>query len=146
MKTIILFLFTSLVVGGITAQKISADTDSWKIVHNRNLMLHTSVENSKKNVISIKIADLKKSGYLWVNYTEVNKQKGWRRVIALVDDKENELLKRGGNLFKVTNPHLRSIANHIKTIHIYTWALPTDPKVAATVRIRRVHLCTVVLK
>jgi hypothetical protein len=32
------------------------------------------------------------------------------------------------------------------TIKIYTWALPKDPKEAARVRIRRVHLCTIELK
>ncbi len=146
MKSVLVAVFAITLTSMTIPTTFTGRTDTWKIVHNGKLLLQSSTEDPSKNTKTIKVADLKKSGYLWINYTENEKQKGWKRIIALFDDNDHELLKHGGNSLRVTNPHLRSLANKYRTIHIYTWSLPTDPKVAATVRVARVHLCTIVLK
>ena len=118
--------------------------DNWKVVHNGKQLLQTSHEDEAKNVVTIKKSDLKKNGYLWVNYQGANQQQ-WKRTIVLTDEKDNELVKHSGNVFKVVNPKLNALLNDSKTFKIYTWAIPADPKLAAAVRVRRVHLCTITI-
>jgi hypothetical protein len=123
-----------------------AGVDSWKVMHNGKQKLQTSGEDMTKNKITIKKADLNKKGSLEVTYYETGKEKGWERNIAVFDEKDNELMKYKGNVAKLANSKVDSLSNTYKTIKIYTWSLPTDPEVAATVRIRRVHLCTIIIK
>ena len=140
MKTIFLFLIS------FSLSLVTFAQDSWKIVHNGKQKIATSTETTE-NVISITKEDLDPNGFLFINYTEATKpQEGWRRVVALVDDAGNEIYKHGGNLMHVRNPSMRSFFNNTKRIDIYTWSLPTDPKLAATVKVRRVHLCTLTLQ
>ncbi len=145
MKT---FLFAVLAFGLLSLkapQELLVENDFWKIVHNGKLLLKSSSENPEKNKAIIKGIDLKKSGLFEVTYTEQEKEKGWKRVIAFADG-DNILYEKDGSYLKLTNTFLYSISKEVGTLEIYTWALPTDPKVAATVRVRRVHLCTIVFK
>jgi glucose-6-phosphate isomerase len=147
MKRILLFLFLSIITFSLQAQYVQkAGVDSWRVLHNGKQKLKASSENSSKNVITITKADLKKTGALIITYKEMGGQKGWQRSITLFDEKDNELVKEESALLKVANTKLASLANTYKTIKVYSWALPTDPAVAATVRIRRVHLCTILIK
>lgn len=139
MKTLLLLLITFLNVH-------AAQQDCWTVTHNNKLLLQVNKEEESANVVPINKSALKSTGHLTVNYTENNRQKDWVRTIALVDENGNELLKQSGTLLKVSNAKLASLANIYKIIKIYSWALPADPQLAATVRVRRVHLCTLTLK
>ena len=144
MKTILFIAFTFIMT--LSNGQIQIGNDSWKVEHNGKIKLKASEENEGKNVITIKKDDLKKTGVLLVAYKEMDGQRGWQRSITLFDEKDNKLLKSEGALAKVPNEKLAELANRYKIIKIYTWSLPTDPAVAATVRIRRVHLCTILIK
>lgn len=141
MKTIILLLTVLSLNCAAYAQ------DSWKIVHNGKEKINTNEEDETANRFSITAEDLKKSdNFLWVVYKDADKEEGWKRVIALYDEKDNEIIKHGGDLFKVYNGSLRSYIRGRKELRVFTWSLPTDPNVAATIRIRRVHLGTIEIK
>ena len=136
-----------LIVALFTLNTVAMSQDSWKIVHNGKEKINTSEEDESINRFSISAEDLKKSdNFLWVVYKEADKEEGWKRVIALFDEKDNEIVKHGGDLFKVYNGSLRSYIRGRKELRVFTWALPTDPDVAATIRIRRVHLGTIEIK
>ncbi len=120
--------------------------DSWKVTHNGKVRQTTSKENEAKNVISIKASDLKKPGTLSIAYTDKDPEAGWERTITLFDTQDAELETRKGAIVKVQNSRLLALSKNSKTIKVYTWAMPTDPELAARVRIRRVHLCTLVIK
>ncbi|MBD0296408.1 MAG: hypothetical protein ICV51_05880 [Flavisolibacter sp.] len=137
MKVILAFLFAFLIHTCSTAQ------DTWKVVHNGKQLLKTANEDEAKNIIVILKSDLKKDGYLMVNYSEAKKQNGWKRAIIIFDEKDSELVKQSGSSFKITNQKLNALANGRQMLKIYTIALPADPKLAATIRIRRIHLCTI---
>jgi hypothetical protein len=142
----ILFLLLGFIIN-FTLQAQTKKMDTWIISHNAKQKIRTSQEAPEKNVVTITKADLMKSGHVFVNYTDNNKEKGWKRTIAVFDTAENELVTYSGSIFKLHNPKLRSLmAEGVKTIKIYTWALPTDPDLASRIRIRRVHLCTIELK
>jgi hypothetical protein len=140
MKTLFLLLFASIV--GFSAQA----QDSWMVVHGGKIRLQSSEEDEKKNVVSIKAADLKKTGHLLISYIEAEKQKDWKRTIMFVGPNDKELLKIEGPVARLQNAKLKALAAKSKTIKVYTISLPTDPDVAATVRVRRVHLCTLSVK
>ena len=139
----ILFLLLGLV--GFIA--VDAQKDTWLLSHNNKPVLKALGEDEAKNVITIKAADLKKNGQLFINYKEAKKQKDWKRTLAVFDTQDNELIKYSGSIFKIGNSKLNSLyAQGIRTLKIYTWALPTDPKLAARIRIRRVHVATIELR
>lgn len=140
MKALFALLFASLIGFGAEAQ------DSWLVVHGGKVRLKTAEEDETKNVVNIKATDLKKTGHLLISYIEAEKQKDWKRTIMFVGPNDKELLKIDGPVAKVQNAKLKALAAKSKTIKVYTISLPSDPEVAATVRVRRVHLCTLSVK
>jgi hypothetical protein len=116
---------------------------SWKITTNGKTLLKTNVENEEKNKISLKTTNLIKKG-LTICYIEGKDQKkDWERVIAVYDSSDKELKEQKGNSLQISRDLLRSYFKNSPDIRIYTWALPTDPKLKALVRVRRIHLATI---
>jgi hypothetical protein len=119
--------------------------DSWKVTHNGKVQLENTEEVPEKNVFALRIADLNKKGALAVAYKAEDGGKGWVRTIMVVDDTDSELATFKGASTTIHNPALRSLFKKASTLKIYTMALPSDPKKAALVRVRRVHLATITL-
>ena len=116
---------------------------SWKITTNGKTLLKANVENEEKNKISLKTTNLSKKG-LTICYIEGKDQKkDWERVIAVYDSSDKELKEQKGNSLQISRDLLRSYFKNSPDIRIYTWALPTDPKLKALVRVRRIHLATI---
>lgn len=109
--------------------------------------LPSSVDE-KGNVVTISKDDLNKTGVLFVNYDEKPLQAGWVRVISLNDAEDNVLSRHAGNYLRILNPTLKAmvVRDSTERINVYSWATPVNPKDAANIRIRRVHLCTLVFK
>ncbi|SHF92231.1 hypothetical protein [Flavisolibacter ginsengisoli] len=136
MRLIITLFLTLLISSSLFAQ-------SWKISTNGKTLLKANVENEEKNKISLKTLNLSKKG-LSLCYTEGKDQKkGWERVIAVYDSTDKELKVQKGNSLQLSRDSLRSYFKNSPQIRIYTWALPTDPKLKALVRVRRIHLATI---
>jgi hypothetical protein len=119
---------------------------SWKITHNGKAKISTSDENESRNRFSIKKTDFAKPGSLWVHYMEWEKQKDWERYIGIYDEKENELFLDTASVVQLTNKKLTTITKGVGTVKVYTWSLPTDPELAARIRIRRIHLATIIIQ
>jgi len=122
------------------------DQDSWKVCLDKKVLLNASREDEKKNVITISSTDLNKAKNFTLCYKESSPQKGWERTIRLYDEKDNELRKQADKKLTIKTSELKTLLNQYKTIKIYTINLPTDPKLKAQVRIRRVHLCSLILQ
>jgi negative regulator of sigma E activity len=137
---------TFILLSSILLAMYASAQDSWKITHNGKQCLQTSVESVETNSFTIKAADLKKKGLLSVQYTEAEKQKDWKRSIILFDEKDTELYRKDKNILQLQNSTLAVLSKKAKKISIYTLSLPTDPKLAAVVRVRRVHLATIIIK
>jgi len=137
---------TFLLLSAMLLSSIAFTQDNWKISHNDKIKLQASAENTEKNVAQIKNADLAKKNLLQIVYKEITPQEDWKREIIIFDPADNELLRQKGSLLKVQNTSLKNLFKKSKTLVVYTMALPSDPAQAALVRVRRVHLCTLVLK
>lgn len=120
--------------------------DSWKITLNGKPVLSATTEDPEKNIIDISPSTLKNSKSFLLSYTETEKQKGWQRTITAYDSTDKELIKQAGTTFKLSDKSLLSLLKKSHIVRIYTMYLPTDPKAKASVRVRRVHLCTLRLK
>ncbi|HYK57363.1 MAG TPA: hypothetical protein VEV15_12920 [Flavisolibacter sp.] len=140
MKLFYLFLASFFISLSTLAQP------GWKVMLNGKTVLNTTVEDETKNIVRIKKADLKKKKGVSVIYTEEAKKKNWEREIALYDENDRELARQKGTELKISNSVLQSFFKKSKKVGIYTLAFPADPKLKAAIRIRRVHLCTLILE
>jgi hypothetical protein len=120
--------------------------DSWKVALNGKELLSTGEEKPDGNIVTLSKTDLAKTANFLVKYTEKEPQTGWKRSIVLVDKGENEMQTETGRILTVSSKTLLAHLLKAGTLYIYTWALPTDPELAARIRVRRVHLCTIKLK
>jgi len=126
-----------------------ASADSWKITWSKKVILQTSETNESANVRTIKASDLKKNFILEISYKEadVAKEKEWIRSFMLFDENDQQLLKKDSTRHvKITAAQLKKLFGNKKKIKIYTIAIPSDPDLAARVRVRRMHLCTLQLQ
>lgn len=120
--------------------------DSWKVCLGKKILLNTSTEDAEKNIIKLSLTDFKKAKTFTVTYTETAPQKGWERSISLYNDKDAELKKQTTKNFSLQAAEIKSLIEKWKMIKIYTINMPTDPKLKAQVRIRRILLCTLILE
>jgi hypothetical protein len=121
---------------------------SWKLTLGKKTLLKATAEDPAANVISIKRSDLKKKNTLTLLYSGSNS--GWVRTMTVygidqtpTDATETELTQQKGSKLVLSSAAVARLAKGHQELKIYTMAVPSDPKVAATVRVRRVHLVTI---
>jgi hypothetical protein len=133
----------------LTAFAVSAQDkyDSWKVKLNNKTLLSTHTEDVNANTKKIKLSEWKKNGYLEIIYKNENyNEKEYSRSLFLNDETDHELIRKDGvTTLKISIKQLKKTFSGSKKIIIYTTIAPTDPEVAARVRIRRVHLYTLEL-
>jgi hypothetical protein len=128
------------------AQNLPAD--SWKITWNKKLILATSNSDEAGNILKIGSGDLDKNYVLEISYKEADSKKlrEWNRSFMFMDESDNELLRKDSTRnTNISAADFKKLFNDRKKIKIYTVAVPNDPNLAARVRVRRVHLCTLEL-
>ena len=99
-------------------------------------------------VKTIKRSELSKPGSLQVLYKQSPSDSKWKRSILLFDENDVELSRIDSLTAKskISNARMKKGFAEKNEIRIYTIALPTDPALAAAVRVRRIHLGTLELK
>src|SRR5436189_2824468 len=72
------------------------ESASWKVSLGKKNILTSSSEDTSKNLISIKKADLTNNGMFKIEYTEPKNSatKGWVRTIALMDTNSTVVAQR----------------------------------------------------
>lgn len=142
-----LFFILSLIGISLLSKSQTTQSDSWKIKWNKKTILETAKENEADNTQKVKLADLKDNCFLKVTYKENPPKKDWKRDFLFFDEGDNELLRKDSTtIAKIPGTELKKLFAGKKKIMIYTVSLPTDPDLAARIRIRRVHLCTLELQ
>ena len=124
------------------------ESASWKVYLGKKNILTGTAEDTSKNFISLKKADLTNNSRFKVEYIEPKNSatKGWVRTIALMDSTSAVVAQRdSSNALEFYNKDVLRILWSRKKVSFYTWAAPADPAMAAAIRIRRQHLCTIVL-
>lgn len=141
--TILVFLACSWFLS--VAQMEVLKENSWTVKWNKKVLLTATGENENANTRKLKKTELSKKYFLEIIYKEADpvKAKEWKRSFLFFGDTENELLRKDSTLnVKIAATELKRIFGKQKRIRIYTLSIPTDPDLAARVRVRRVHICT----
>lgn len=138
------FLFSVLLFSVFTAY--SQNAAECRIILNKKTIFLAKQENEETNTATLKLSDLKPNKNFIISYAEAKPEKDWKRVIGIYDESDEELIRKDAVTLKLNTTQVRKWFTTNRKIKIYTWSLPKDPKEAARVRVRRVHLCTIVLK
>lgn len=122
----------------------SQDNANATVLLNNDTILYNT--NSKDKLIQFDENVTK--GLLKIIFNDTTDSK-WRRQVTVTDENDKTVMQKtvqekyGKVIFSVNS--LKELANK-KPLFIYTIAKPTDPALAATVRIRRVLLCKIEFK
>lgn len=128
------------------ALTMSFAQDSWKLTHNGTVRVQAKEEDPEGNAFAVRIADFNKTGSLSVVFNGTGNNAGWIRTIMVVDESDTELATSKGSTFSISNARLRGLFKKSAILKVYTMAIPSDPKQAALVRVRRIHLATISFK
>lgn len=121
----------------------------WTVSWNKKVILLSHASDETANTRTIKRSDLKKNYQLELTYKEGDPKmdKEWKRSIMVFDENDKELLRKDSTWYiKIKADELKKLFGDKKRLNIYTVATPVDPDLAARVRVRRVHLCSLIIK
>jgi hypothetical protein len=137
-----LLLYT-LILFSATVQAQSYD--KWEIYQNRKSV--TSFNDKKENADERRVLllnrDLEGPGFFVIEFKPASEQSEWIRTIAFYDSTDKQIREYNNTLFlRIHNSEIAGILEGRQKVRVYSWAIPKDPAIAATVRIRRLLLCT----
>ncbi|MBI3137160.1 MAG: hypothetical protein HYZ15_01100 [Sphingobacteriales bacterium] len=118
----------------------------WTVSHQKKTILKNAGEDEKKNIIVINKATLSLSGCLTIRF-KINDGTVNRTLMA--DDSSRVGLKSWENVkttISVKNADLKKLFDGRDKLLFYFTEIPKDPAKAAVVRMRPLHICTLVLK
>jgi uncharacterized DUF497 family protein len=119
--------------------------DKWEIYQNRKEVskFNNKKETSDENRVLLLNRFLEGPGFFVIEFTPAAEQAEWIRTIAFYDSTDKEIREYNNTLFlRIHNSEIAGIMEGRQKVRVYSWAIPKDPAVAATVRVRRILLCT----
>ena len=137
-----LLLYT-LILFSATVQAQSYD--KWEIYQNRKEVssFNNKKETSDERRVLLLNRFLEGPGFFVIEFKPAAEQAEWIRTIAFYDSTDKQIREYNNTLFlRIHNSEIADIMDGRQKVKVYSWAVPKDPAVAATVRIRRILLCT----
>ena len=119
--------------------------DKWEIYQNRKEV--SSFNNKKETTDERRVLLLNRflegPGFFVIEFKPAAEQAEWIRTIAFYDSTDKQIREYNNTLFlQIHNSEIAGILEGRQKVRVYSWAVPKDPAVAATVRVRRLLLCT----
>ncbi len=144
------FLFVILMLAaGMGHAQEKAGTFDIKL-NGKTIVKKTAIPQNEGPQVTLTAKQLAAGGQLLLNLVNGEPRDGWKRKLMLNDASENELsvfekdYVTGAYSWNISN--LGALLAQHKTLKIYTICTPVDERKAAVMRLRRYHLCTLVLK
>ena len=119
---------------------VSNAQNSWTVQVGKKTVLKTDVEDTTKNRLTIAPNNRLP---VTVTYNEP-KRKDWARTLLVYDAADNELLRKDVTAITLSTIQLKNWSKKTKRLYVYTLPVSLNPSIA--IRVRRVHLCTLVMK
>lgn len=119
--------------------------DSWEIYNNRKEVskFNNKNETNDERRVLLLNRNLEGPGFFIIEFKPVAEQSEWIRTIGFFDSTDKSIREYSNTLFlRLHNSEIAGIMEGRQKVKVYSWAVPKDPAVAATVRIRRLLLCT----
>jgi len=137
-----LFLYTLIL---FSATVRAQSYDKWEIYQNRKEV--SSFNNKKETTDERRVLLLNRflegPGFFVIEFKPAAEQAEWIRTIAFYDSTDKQIREYNNTLFlQIHNSEIAGIMEGHQKVRVYSWAVPKDPAVAATVRVRRLLLCT----
>ena len=129
----------------LTATNDTNTKPGWQIIVNKQLVLRSNTEDVEANRKSIPAKDLFAPDGLKIVYIE-EPDAALNRSFIIMNEGRQELLRIEKSDTVISGSVLQKAVGSNRTIVIYSIAIPSDPALAATVRVRPVHLCTLILQ
>ena len=130
-----------VLITGLFLSLATRAQDRWMVLLNTKALLTANEEDTVKNVV--KVDDLKK-GSLMVTYHPGKVENERKRRIMIYDANDNELYSKEAHNIAVPVDSLKKWRLMTPRIKIYT--VPVLGEAGVNVRLRRVHLATIVLE
>ena len=141
MSKLLLFIPALVVSLALQAQSY----DSWEIYQNRKEVskFNNKKESNDERRVVLLNRFLEGPGFFVIEYTPAAEQAEWIRTIAFYDSTDKQIREFNNTLFlRIHNSEIAGIMEGRQKVRVYSWAIPKDPAIAATVRVRRILLCT----
>src|SRR4030095_982196 len=141
MGTLIIYIAALFLGASLQAQSY----DSWNVYHNRREVSKFNNKKEPKDERKILLLNrfLEGPGFFIIEYTPASEQSEWIRTIGFFDSSDKAIREYNNTLFlRLHNSEMAGIMEGREKVRVYSWAVPKDPAVAATVRVRRILLCT----
>jgi hypothetical protein len=138
-----LIIYISALFLGASLQAQSYD--SWSVYHNRREVSKFDNKKEPKDERKVLLLNrfLEGPGFFIIEYTPAAEQSEWIRTIGFFDSTDRSIREYSNTLFlRMHNSEIAGIMEGRQKVKVYSWAVPKDPAVAATVRVRRILLCT----
>ena len=119
--------------------------DSWNVYHNRKEVSKFNNKKEPKDERKVLLLNrfLEGPGFFIIEYTPAAEQSEWIRTIGFFDSTDKSIREYSNTLFlRLHNSEIAGIMEGRQKVKVYSWAVPKDPAIAATVRVRRILLCT----
>lgn len=145
MKKYVLIHLIFFISTTVMAQKY----DSWSLFHNRKEMgsYNLKKENDDERRVVLLSRTLEGPGFFIIEFTPAAAQADWIRTIAFFDTSDKQIKAFNNTFFlKVHNTDMALLLDNRGIVKVYSWAIPKDPAVAATVKVKRVLLCTLYIR
>lgn len=141
MKKIIFLHLILTLSASLFAQKY----DSWSFFHNRKEIAAFNLKketNDERKVVLVN-RTLEGPGFLVIQFTPKKEEAEWIRTIAFTDSTGKSIREFKNTLMvQIHNSELANLLDGREGVKIYSWAVPKDPALAATVKPRRILLCS----
>lgn len=124
---------------------LAQEYDSWQIYHNRKEVskFNNKKETNDERRVLLLNRIMEGPGFFIIEFTPAKEQEEWIRTIAFYDSTDNLIREFKNTLFlRIHNSEIAGIMDGRQKVKVFSWAIPKDPAVAATVRVRRQLLCT----
>jgi hypothetical protein len=138
-------LILCILIVNLPSIGFAQDYDSWAIYHNRKEVsrFNNKKETNDERKVTLLNRILEGPGFFIIEYTPAAEQSDWIRTIGFFDTSGKSIREFSNTLFlKIHNSEIAGIMENQQKVRVYSWAVPKDPAVAATVRVRRILLCT----
>jgi hypothetical protein len=141
MNKIIIYISVLFLGASLQAQS----NDSWNVYHNRREVSKFNNKKEPKDERRVLLLNrfLEGPGFFIIEYIPAAEQSEWIRTIGFFDSTDRSIREYSNTLFlRLHNSEIAGIMEGRQKVKVYSWAVPKDPAVAATVRVRRILLCT----
>ena len=145
MKKYVLIHLIFFISTTVMAQKY----DSWSLFHNRKEVgsFNLKKETDDERRVVLLSRTLEGPGFFIIEYTPAAAQADWIRTIAFFDTSGKQIKAFNNTLFlRIHNTDMALMLDNRGIVEVYSWAVPKDPELAATVKVKRILLSTIFIR